>query len=91
MIEIGIENIIECWFFNRRCVQKVLKGSVKKIELEVVYKFNFDQLKYLNFFNDVKKNRMGVKKGYCIQLGFMLKQLYFEDWMIMFMMSWFLY
>ena len=90
-IEIGIENITERWFANRRRVQKVLKRSLKKTELEAAYKFNFDQPKYLNFFNDADKNRMGVKKGYRIQLGSMLKQLYPEDWMITPMMSWSLY
>ena len=90
-IEIGIENITERWFPNRRRVQKVLKRSVKKTELEAAYKFNFDQPKYLNFFNDAEKNRMGVKKGYRIQLDSMLKQLYPEDWMITPMMSWSLY
>lgn len=90
-IEIGIENITERWFPNRRRVQKVLKRSVKKTELEAAYKFNFDQPKYLNFFNDAEENRMGVKKGYRIQLGSMLKQLYPEDWMITPMMSWSLY
>ena len=34
---------------------------------------------------------MGVKKGYRIQLGPPLKQLYPEDWMITPMMSWSLY
>ena len=34
---------------------------------------------------------MGVKKGYRIQLGTMLKQLYPEDWMITPMLSWSLY
>ena len=90
-IEIGIENITERWFPNRRRVQKVLKRSAKKTELEAAYKFNFDQPKYLNFFNDAEKNRMGVKKGYRIQLDSMLKQLYPEDWMITPMMSWSLY
>ena len=90
-IEIGIENITERWFPNRRRVQKVLKRSVKKTELEAAYKFNFDHPKYLNFFSDVQKNRMGVKKGYRIQLGAMLKQLYPEDWMITPMLSWSLY
>ena len=90
-IEIGIENITERWFANRRRVQKVLKRSLKKTESEAAYKFNFDQPKYLNFFNDAEKNRMGVKKGYRIQLGSMLKQLYPEDWMITPMMSWSLY
>ena len=90
-IEIGIENITERWFPNRRRVQKVLKRSVKKTELEAAYKFNFDHPKYLNFFSDVQKNRMGVKKGYRIQLGSMLKQLYPEDWMITPMLSWSLY
>ena len=90
-IEIGIENITERWFPNRRRVQKVLKRSVKKTELDAAYKFDFDQPKYLNFFSDVQKNRMGVKKGYRIQLGAMLKQLYPEDWMITPMLSWSLY
>ena len=90
-IEIGIENITERWFPNKRRVQKVLKRSVKKTELDAAYKFNFDTPKYLNFFNDMDKNRMGVKKGYRIQLGGMLKQLYPEDWMITPMMSWSLY
>ena len=90
-IEIGIENITERWFPNRRRVQKVLKRSVKKTELEAAYKFNFDHPKYLNFFSDVQKNRMGVKKGYRIQLDSMLKQLYPEDWMITPMLSWSLY
>ncbi|KAL9971319.1 hypothetical protein ACROYT_G023830 [Oculina patagonica] len=90
-IEIGIENITERWFPNRRRVQKVLKRSVKKNELEAAYKFNFDHPKYLNFFNDAQKNRMGVKKGYRIQLDAMLKQLYPEDWMITPMLSWSLY
>ena len=90
-IEIGIENITERWFPNRRRVQKVLKRSVKKTELEAAYKFNFDHPKYLNFFNEAEKNKMGVKKGYRIQLESMLKQLYPEDWMITPMMSWSLY
>ena len=90
-IEIGIENITERWFPNKRRVQKVLKRSVKKTELEAAYKFNFDTPKYLNFFNEKKKNRMGVKKGYRIQLGGILKQLYPEDWMITPIMSWSLY
>ena len=90
-IEIGIENITERWFPNRRRVQKVLKRSVKKTELEAAYKFNFDTPKYLNFFNEAKKNRMGVAKGYRVQLGSILKQLYPEDWMVVPMMSWSLY
>lgn len=90
-IEIGIENITERWFPNRRRVQKVLKRSVKNTELDAAYKFNFDTPKYLNFVNDAKKNRMGVSKGYRIQLGNILKQLYPEDWMITPMMSWSLY
>ena len=90
-IEIGIENITERWFPNRRRVQKVLKRSVKKTELEAAYKFDFEHPKYLNFFNDAEENRMGVKKGYRIQLDSMLKQLYPEDWMITPMMSWSLY
>ena len=90
-IEIGIENITERWFPDRRRVQKVLKRSVKKTELEAAYKFNFDHPKYLNFFNEDKRNRMGVKKGYRIQLGSALKQLYPEDWMITPMLSWSLY
>ena len=90
-IEIGIENITERWFPNKRRIQKVLKRSVKKTEMEAAYNFNFDTPKYLNFFNEVEKNRMGVKKGYRIQLGSILKQLYPEDWMITPMMSWSLY
>ena len=90
-IEIGIENITERWFPNKRRVQKVLKRSVKTTEKEAAYKFNFDTPKYLNFYNDKKKNRMGVNKGYRIQLGGILKQLYPEDWIITPMMSWSLY
>ena len=90
-IDIGIENITERWVPNRRRVQKVLKRSVKKTELEAAYKFNFDHPKYLNFFNEAEKNRMGVKKGYRIQLGSITKQLYPEDWMITPMLSWSLY
>ena len=90
-IEIGIENITERWFPNRRRIQKVLKRSVKETELDAAYKFDFDHPKYLNFFSDEQKNRMGVKKGYRIQLGTMLKQLYPEDWIITPMMSWSLY
>ena len=90
-IEIGIENITERWFPYKRRVQKVLKRSVKNTELDATYKFNFDTPKYLNFFNDAEKNRVGVKKGYRIQLGGILKQLYPEDWMMVSMMSWSLY
>ena len=90
-IEILIENITERWFPNKRRIQKVLKRSVKKTEMEAAYNFNFDTPRYLNFFNEVEKNRMGVKKGYRIQLGSILKQLYPEDWMITPMMSWSLY
>ena len=90
-VEIGIENITERWFPNKRRVQKVLKRSVKNTELDAAYKFNFDTPKYLNFFNDAEKNRVGVKKGYRIQLGGILKQLYPEDWMMVPMMSWSLY
>ena len=91
-IEIGIENITERWFPNKRRVQKILKRSVKNTELDAAYKFNFDTPKYLNFFNDAEiKNRVGVKKGYRIQLGGILKQLYPEDWMMVPMMSWSLY
>ena len=90
-IEIGIENITERWFPNKRRVQKVLKRTVKNTELDAAYKFNFDTPKYLNFFNDAEKNRVGVKKGYRIQLGGILKQLYPEDWMMVPMMSWSLY
>ena len=90
-IEIGIENITERWFPNRQRVQKVLKRDVKKSEMDASYKFDFDHPMYLNFFNEKKKNRMGVKKGYRIQLDNMLKQLYPEDWMITPMLSWSLY
>ena len=90
-IEIGIENITERWFPNRRRVQKVLKRDVKKTEMDASYKFDFDHPMYLNFFNEKKKNRMDVKKGYRIQLDNMLKQLYPEDWMITPMLSWSLY
>ena len=90
-IEIGIENITERWFPDRRRVQKVLKRDVKKTEMDAAYKFDFDHPMYLNFFNEKKKNRMGVKKGYRIQLDNMLKQLYPEDWMITPMLSWSLY
>ncbi|PFX27819.1 amiloride-sensitive amine oxidase [copper-containing]-like [Stylophora pistillata] len=90
-IEIGIENITERWFPNRRRVQKVLKRNVRKTEIDAAYKFDFDRPMYLNFFNDDETNRMGVKKGYRIQLDNMLKQLYPEDWMITPMMSWSLY
>ena len=54
-IEIGIENITERWFPNRQRVQKVLKRDVKKTEMDASYKFDFDHLMYLNFFNE-KKN-----------------------------------
>ena len=90
-IEIGIENITERWFPNKRRVQKILKRSVKNTEIDAAYKFNFDTPKYLNFFNDAEKNRVGVKKGYRIQLGGIVKQLYPEDWMMVPMMSWSLY
>ncbi|XP_022786979.1 amiloride-sensitive amine oxidase [copper-containing]-like [Stylophora pistillata] len=90
-IEIGIQNITERWFPNRRRVQKVLKRSVKKTEMDAAYKFDFERPMYLNFFNNDKTNRMGVKRGYRIQLDNMLKQLYPEDWMITPMMSWSLY
>ena len=90
-IEIGIENITERWFPNKRRVQKVLKRRLKNTGLEAAYKFNFDTPQYLNFFNEKKTNRMGVNKGYRIQLGSILKQLYPEDWMITPIMSWSLY
>ena len=90
-IDIGIENITDRWVSNQRRVQKILKRSVKKTEQEAAYKFNFDHPKYLNFFNENKKNRMGVNKGYRIQLGSITKQLYPEDWMMTPMLSWSLY
>lgn len=92
-IEIGIENVTDRWLpeKNRRIVKKVLKPSTKNTEQEAAYKFNFDHPKYLNFYNEKSKNKMGVKKGYRIKHHGIMKQLYPEDWDMVPMISWSLY
>ncbi|XP_048588982.1 amiloride-sensitive amine oxidase [copper-containing] [Nematostella vectensis] len=92
-IEIGIENTTNRFMpdYPPHLFRKVLKPSVKKTEQEALYKFNFDTPKYLNFFNEEKKNKMGVKKGYRIQHHGIMKQLYPEDFGMIPMISWSLY
>ncbi|KAK3699890.1 hypothetical protein QZH41_016553, partial [Actinostola sp. cb2023] len=92
-IEVGIENVTDKWLpeKNRHFLRKVLKRSTKKTEQEAAYKFNFDRPKYLNFYNEKSRNKMGVPKGYRIQLNGIMKQLYPEDWLMVPMMSWSLY
>jgi len=72
-------------------VKKVLKRSTKTTEQEAAYKYNFDHPKYLNFYNEKKKNKFGTSKGYRIQLNGLLKQMYPEDWVMVPMMRWSLY
>ena len=90
-IEVGIENITHRWIPGRRRVQMVLKRDTKKTERDATYKFNFDTPKYLNFYNQDKKNKHGVNKGYRIQFEGISKQLYPEDWYVNPTASWSLY
>lgn len=92
-IEVQTENVTDQWLpeKNRYIVKKVLKRSTKKTEQEAAYKYNFDYPKYLNFYNEKKKNKFGTCKGYRIQLNGLLKQMYPEDWVMVPMMRWSLY
>lgn len=90
-IEIGIENVTSRWINGLNRVRKVLIPQTKQTELDAVYKYNFDRPKYLNFYNENKKNKMGTRRGYRIQNNAVLKLLYPEDWMLVPMISWGLY
>ena len=79
-IDIKIENITNPWFRQARRLQKVLSRSLKKTEQEAIYKQNFDHPKYLNFFSEGNVNRMGVNRGYRIQIRDMMKQMYPKEW-----------
>ncbi|XP_031574868.1 amiloride-sensitive amine oxidase [copper-containing]-like [Actinia tenebrosa] len=86
-IQVDIESVQNSWE-NITRVRKVLKPVTRQTELEAVYKFNFETPTYLNFYNEEKKNKMGVRRGYRIQNNGMTKLLYPEDWMLVPMISW---
>ena len=90
-IEVGIENITNHWIPGTRKLQMVLKRETKKTELDAVYKFNFDTPKYLNFYNQHKRNKYGIRKGYRIQFEGISKQLFSEDWPLTATARWSLY
>jgi len=90
-IEISTENVTSRWISGLNRVRKVLIPKTRQTELDAVYKYDFNRPKYLNFYNENKKNKMGVKRGYRIQNNAVQKLLYPEDWMLVPMISWGLY
>ena len=79
-IDIEVENITNPWFPSFRRVQKVLRRRLKKTEQEAIYRYKFDNPKYLNFFSDGNVNNAGVNRGYRIHIRDMAKQMYPEGW-----------
>ena len=66
---------------DRRSEPKTVQTIVaSNFEQEAIYRFSFDQPKYLNFFNEGNVNNMGMNRGYRIDIRDMMKQLYPKDW-----------
>ena len=60
---------------NVKYHQTKFQTNVKRTETEGTYQFNFDNPKYLIFYNEEEKNKYGVSKSYRLLHQGMVKQL----------------
>ena len=79
-LDVELENITNRWFPGYRHIQKVVRPRQKSTEKAALYRYNFDHPKYLNFYSETDRNKMGVKRGYRVQINSAMKQMYPEDW-----------
>ena len=77
-LDVELENIANPWFPGRRRIQKVVKARQKTSEKAALYHYNFDNPKYLNFYS-AERNKMGVRRGYRVQIDGVMKQMYPAD------------
>eukprot|EP00058_Branchiostoma_floridae_P012211 XP_002597699.1 hypothetical protein BRAFLDRAFT_217424 [Branchiostoma floridae] len=88
-IDVVLENITNPERPDLRHIQTRLQRSVKNTEKEEAIHYRFEQPKYYNFYNNLKKNRFGVHRGYRLQVNGIAKTLLRrEDWPAMRGVSW---
>ncbi|CAH1269396.1 AOC1 [Branchiostoma lanceolatum] len=74
-VDIVLENITNPERPDLRHIQTHLQRSLKTTEKEAAIQYRFDQPKYYNFYNNLKKNRFGVHRGYRLQVNGIAKSL----------------
>ncbi|XP_066289273.1 LOW QUALITY PROTEIN: diamine oxidase [copper-containing]-like [Branchiostoma lanceolatum] len=78
-VDIVLENITNPERPDLRHIQTRLQRSLKSTEKEAAIQYRFDQPKYYNFYNNLKKNRFGVHRGYRLQVNGIAKSLLRRD------------
>ena len=81
-LDVVVKNMSCQWDPSGYLLKKTLVRSMKETELGASLHYNFDNPKYLIFYNEKNKNRYNNPKGYRIQPKAMVKQKFPADYFV---------